>query len=137
MDDWLELTLSLWPHADRDELRTELEGMIGSHRGAAFITRTLEGEAVGFIDLSLRHDYVPGATASPVAFIEGVFVAEAFRGQGVAAELVRCAEGWARQKGCSQLASDARLENTESHAFHAATGFSEVERVVFFVKTLL
>ena len=38
--------------------------------------------------------------------------------------------------GVLVFASDAALENTESHAMHAALGFQESERVVFFRKAL-
>jgi aminoglycoside 6'-N-acetyltransferase I len=34
------------------------------------------------------------------------------------------------------MASDALLENTDSHAMHRALGFEEAERVVYFRKLL-
>ncbi|MDB5495666.1 MAG: aminoglycoside acetyltransferase [Phenylobacterium sp.] len=34
------------------------------------------------------------------------------------------------------MASDALLDNRESHAFHSAVGFEEAERVVYFRKIL-
>ena len=46
-------------------------------------------------------------------------------------------EAWAREKGCSELASDALLESAESHRMHAGLGFEETERVVYFRKELL
>jgi aminoglycoside 6'-N-acetyltransferase I len=58
------------------------------------------------------------------------------RRQGIARKLVAEAERWATVKGCSEFASDALLENTRSHAMHAALGFKESERVVFFKKAL-
>lgn len=81
-------------------------------------------------------DYVNGAESSPVAFLEGIYVAPDARRRGVARNLVVEAERWATSKGCKELASDARLENTASHAMHAALGFVETERVVFFKKAL-
>jgi aminoglycoside 6'-N-acetyltransferase I len=45
-------------------------------------------------------------------------------------------EEWTRGHGCSELASDALLDNASSHAAHAACGFEETERVVFFRKVL-
>ncbi|GBQ40877.1 hypothetical protein AA0614_2124 [Komagataeibacter saccharivorans NRIC 0614] len=42
----------------------------------------------------------------------------------------------ARQHGATELASDAELANTSSHAMHRALGFDETERVVFFRKNL-
>lgn len=43
---------------------------------------------------------------------------------------------WARSKGMSELGSDASLDNTTSHAMHAALGFDETQRVVYFRKAL-
>jgi aminoglycoside 6'-N-acetyltransferase I len=45
-------------------------------------------------------------------------------------------EAWARERGFRELASDALLENTVSHAAHAALGFEEVERAVKYRKPL-
>jgi aminoglycoside 6'-N-acetyltransferase I len=38
--------------------------------------------------------------------------------------------------GCTELALDALIENTGSHAMHEALGFVETERVVYFVTRL-
>ena len=40
--------------------------------------------------------------------------------------------GRARARGCTELVSDARLDNTAGQAAHLACGFAEAERVVFF-----
>ena len=50
--------------------------------------------------------------------------------------LVAEAERWAASVGCSEFASDALIDNTRSRAMHAALGFEETERVVFFRKAL-
>ncbi len=76
------------------------------------------------------------AKLSPVAFVEGIYVVEAARGQGVARALVGAVEAWAGARGLSELASDALLDNTDSHAMHQALGFAETERVVYFRKAL-
>jgi aminoglycoside 6'-N-acetyltransferase I len=45
-------------------------------------------------------------------------------------------EAWARALGFTELGSDALIDNLASHAFHAALGFEERERVVAFRKRL-
>jgi aminoglycoside 6'-N-acetyltransferase I len=45
-------------------------------------------------------------------------------------------ETWGRTQGCSEFASDALLENSDSHSMHRALGFEETERVVYFRKSL-
>lgn len=89
-----------------------------------------------FAEASVRQDFVNGCVTSPVAFLEGIYVRPEDRGSGIGRRLLSAVQSWALEQGCNELASDAHLENTESHAFHAAIGFEETERVVFFRKVL-
>lgn len=73
---------------------------------------------------------------SPVAFLEGIYVAAEHRRQGIAARLVDAVAAWATSLGCREFASDAPLENELSQEVHKALGFRETERVVFFRKVL-
>ncbi|KJF71022.1 aminoglycoside 6'-N-acetyltransferase [Agrobacterium arsenijevicii] len=134
LDDWSLLRHRLWPDASFVEHRAELQNLSDNEVG--FMAYDLAGVAIGFADVSLRHDYVNGCDTSPVAFLEGVYVEEAFRGQGVAAALIDEVTRWAISKGVSELASDADISNVDSHRMHAALGFEETERVVYFRKFL-
>jgi aminoglycoside 6'-N-acetyltransferase I len=49
---------------------------------------------------------------------------------------VHTAEQWAREKGCSEMASDTWLENEGSIAAHQKLGYHEADRLVHFVKRL-
>lgn len=95
------------------------------------------GSAIAFMNLSLRSEYVPGATQNPVAYIEGIYVLDEYRNQGVGTALIKFAEQWAIEHRCVELASDALIENTVSYEFHTKVGFREVERVVFFIKPVV
>jgi aminoglycoside 6'-N-acetyltransferase I len=90
---------------------------------------------VGFAELSRRR-YAEGCVTSPVGFLEGWYVMPQYRRRGVGRALVRAAEAWARDLGCSELASDTQLENTASAAAHRALGFEEVEVIRCFRKGL-
>jgi len=94
------------------------------------------GGVVGFAEASIRRDYVNGCETSPVAFVEGLYVTPHHRHGGVARALVAAVERWAKAQGLRELASDAMLDNEQSHAMHRALGFSETERVVYFRKAL-
>ena len=85
---------------------------------------------IGFAQCGLRHDYVEGAYTSPVGYLEGIYVEPAFRRCGVAAELVRACEAWARARGCSEFASDTEAENVRSIHFHLMRRVQEANRVV-------
>ncbi len=134
--EWFELARQLWPDYETDEMTDALTAIQRSPIEAAFLLRTDSRQAVGFVNLSLRYDYVPGATKRPVAYVEGIFVLAQFRQQGLGKLLIEQAEEWARQQGCSELASDVLQDNPASQAFHKKVGFDEVDRVVSFIKSV-
>lgn len=72
----------------------------------------------------------------PVAYIEGIYVKPAYQKQGIAKELVKIAENWVKEKGFTQIASDTESGNLGSIDFHTKSGFTEVERIVCFIKNL-
>jgi aminoglycoside 6'-N-acetyltransferase I len=134
---WLSLRQQLWPDSTRDEHVAEMASFLAERkRYAQFMEYDDAGAALGFIEISIRSDYVNGTDTSPVAFLEGIFVMPEARRSGVAQRLVAEAEHWAKFMGCREFASDAPLDNTASHAMHSALGFTETERVVFFKKAL-
>lgn len=106
-------------------------------RFAQFVAYDASGKALGFVEGSVRNDYVNGTSSSPVAFLEGIYVVPPARLQGVARALVASLEQWALSVGCREFASDAQLENEGSHEMHRALGFRETERVVYFRKALV
>lgn len=128
--------MELWP-ADRDEHLPEMQDCCEqAERYAQFVAYSDAGEPQGLVEIALRSDYVNGTDSSPVGFIEGVYVRPRFRRLGIAARLMQTAQQWAREQGCTEMASDAALDNTTSHAMHLALGFEETERVVYFRKPL-
>jgi aminoglycoside 6'-N-acetyltransferase I len=131
---WLALRLALWPDASEAE---HLVGMADAVARDHYVRlAVIAGSTVGFVEASRRVDYVNGTSSSPVAFLEGLYVAPAARRDWVARALVESVVTWALQGGCSELASDALLENSAAHAVHLALGFEETERVVYFRRAL-
>ena len=136
--EWLALRHKLWPEASADEHRADIETMLGhAERAVCLLVRSADGAVAGFAEVSLRHDYVNGCSTSPVGFLEGLYVVPKARRQGVARALVAAAEAWAGHHGCREFASDVLLENVESQKVHAALGFAETDRVVYFHKSLM
>jgi aminoglycoside 6'-N-acetyltransferase I len=131
-DGWLALRLALWPHCTPEEHLQEMAAFLREPRRYAQWIAYDAGDPVGLAEAAVRHDYVNGAEGSPVVFLEGIYVAPHARRRGIAGQLIARVADWARSQGIRELASDAELHNTLSHAMHAALGFHETERVVFF-----
>jgi len=129
---WAELNTALWPDRTVDEaLKERANGELPNE-----YLYFCGNEAVAFLSLSLRHDYVEGTDSSPVGYIEGIYVKPEHRGKGIAKELVGFAMKWAKEKGCTELASDCELENEASCIFHGKIGFKEANRIICFTMSL-
>lgn len=130
-----ELACQLWPDHTAEEMQVEFAEIIAK-TDAAFFLAYAEEAAIGFSQCQLRHDYVEGTDSSPVGYLEGIYVADGYRKQGVARELLSACESWAKAKGCTEFASDCELDNTQSLRFHLNVGFEEVNRIICFTKKL-
>ncbi|MGL5840031.1 MAG: aminoglycoside 6'-N-acetyltransferase, partial [Sphingorhabdus sp.] len=135
---WSEMRHALWTWdtvADHAEQASAM--YLASHPDRqAFIALDDDGKAVGFAEAILRRDYVEGCVTSPVVFLEGIYIRPEARLVGFARALADAVGQWGETRGCSEFASNALLDNIDSHSFHAAIGFEETERVVYFRKTL-
>lgn len=136
-DDFVQVAVlmtELWPDNTVEEMLEELYS--ADEAAGAFFLAEEAGEAIGFAQCQLRHDYVEGTEHSPVGYLEGVFVREPHRGNGVAKALLCACEKWAVEQGCTEFASDCELDNGGSLAFHLAAGFTEANRIICFTKKL-
>ncbi|MBP3636728.1 MAG: GNAT family N-acetyltransferase [Clostridia bacterium] len=129
-----QLASQMWEH-DPAELEPEFVDLTQASEAACFLAYDSESP-IGFAQCQLRHDYVEGCETSPVGFLEGVYVQSEHHHKGVARQLVAACEAWARSVGCTEFASDCEIDNTDSLAFHLAIGFEEVNRTIWFHKTL-
>lgn len=135
--EWLRLRLALWPHASTDEHRAEMaEQLADENLFAVFVAERGNGQLGGFLEASLRR-YADGCSTSPVGYIEGWYVDDEVRRQGVGGQLVKAAEQWALARGCQEMASDCEIDNDVSLRAHLAIGYAEVERLIHFQKSLL
>lgn len=131
---WALMRHALWPDGPIDEHRDEILVMLrgGGDDALALLAMNAAGEPVGFAEAALRHDYVNGCDSSPVLFLEGIYVEPSARLSGAARALADAVMDWGKGRGCTEMASDADLASQASHDFHAAIGFVETERVVYF-----
>lgn len=129
------LAVFLWNNHSVDELIDELSTIL-SKGTAQFFLKYENDIPVGFAQCQLRYDYVEGTETTPVGYLEGIFVKDAYRNKGYAKELLMRCEQWAKAKGCSEFASDCEMDNNNSFQFHKAMKFVEANRIICFTKKL-
>lgn len=138
IDDWVKLTHMLFPDENYGELKkTYMDYLnnIGKQREIGYLFQK-DNKNVAFMNISIRNDYVNGCDTSPVVFIESIYVLPEYRKMGIARELIKTAEEFAKEKGILQIASDCLIDNIDSELFHKSCGFKETERVIYFVKNV-
>lgn len=132
---------ALWPESSAAEHAQELAAMLASGRNgtmplAIFVAETTGGALVGFLEVGLRSHADGCDSKTPVAFLEGLYVAEAFRRKGMGKQLLIAAENWARRQGCVEMASDTWIDHITSRRVHEALGFEVVDRCVHYRQSL-
>ena len=136
-DGWLSLRRQLWPEGSQDEHLDEMQRFVDQPgRFFQLVAYDADRQPAGFAEAALRTDYVNGTDSTPVAFVEGIYVAPPYRRRGIGTMLIAAIVSWAKACDCTELASDALLDNKASQAMHAALGFEETERVVFYRKLI-
>ena len=130
-----DLAIRMWTDHDPEDLTDEYRRLALNDDAVCFI-KYVDDKPIAFAQCQLRRDYVEGTGSSPVGYLEGVFVSEGFRRRGYAAELLSECEKWAKEKGCTEFASDCELDNTDSLRFHMSMGFEEANRIICFRKDL-
>ncbi len=138
-DAWLALRRALWPQGLEAEHRREIEQFFGGELPrdpwAVLLAEDERGRLVGLAELSLRA-HAEGCRSSPVAYLEGWFVAQEARGRGAGRALVAAAESLGRSQGCSEFASDTSADNHAAAAAHRSVGFQDAGPVRCFRKNL-
>ena len=133
---WERMRDRLWP-ASAGEHAAEIAAFFaGERRDPVEVLLALEdADAIGFAEISIR-SHAEGCHSDRIAYLEGWFVEEPNRRQGVGRALVAAVEEWARAQHCTELASDTEIENEGSAAAHRSIGFEETTRIVCFRKDL-
>ncbi|MFN0138527.1 MAG: aminoglycoside 6'-N-acetyltransferase [Pyrinomonadaceae bacterium] len=134
--EWLRLRTSLWDQTSEDDHKEEMVDII-EHPDSQFVAvaDTGNGRLAGFLEASIRQ-HVEDCETENVGYLEGWFVDSDHRRQGIGAMLVGAAEDWARERGCTEMASDAEVGNTVSQQAHAQLGYTETSRLVHLRKEL-
>src|SRR6476620_1754846 len=123
LEAWVCLRQALWPDETLEEHRRNALSLLNLTKNAVvYLAREEVGDVVAFAEATLRRDYVNGCSASPVGFLEGVYVKPRCRNRGLSRLLL---EDWAVDRGCIEFASDVLLQNALGQRVHEALGFEE------------
>ena len=133
MEMWLALyTWVTDPEAEKESMR-EWFARKDAATFVAFDAASPES-LVGYADVGER-SVVEGAEGA-AAYLEAWYVRDAWRKRGIGEALIMACATWARERGYTEMGSDALLENTLSQRLHVKFGFEEKERVVHFLMKL-
>ncbi|MEZ4773117.1 MAG: GNAT family N-acetyltransferase [Bacteroidia bacterium] len=133
MPAWTAMRKILWPHTTPSDNQEEAHRIFSGYpiedeeETGAFMLEGPGGELVGFIEVSM-YATLPYYPEKPVGFVEGWYVAEAFRRKGGGRKLMEAAAEWASRRRCRVLGSDTEVWRKESVAAHTGTGFAIVHR---------
>ena len=135
--EWLRLRLALWPDPEHKlvELQAEMKEIAADQNQPVFVALHPEGGLCGMLEVSIRKE-AEGCTTNRIGYLEGWYVDTDLRGKGVGRKLVEAAESWARQQGCTEMASDTTPDYPLSPRAHAQLGYVEVQRTIHFRKDL-
>jgi len=144
-DQLARMLQALWPDASAEEHARELtlilEGKPVTTLPLVILVAELVDEAsdrtlAGFLEVDLRSHADGCDPLRPVGYIEGWYVAENHRHEGIGKKLLAAAEDWARSQGCVEVASDTWIDNEVSQRAHEALGYEVVDRCVHYRKRL-
>ncbi len=132
--EWIRMRNALWPHEIGPETIREVEEFLANFPRRpremlheVFICQRPSGGLCGMLEVSIRTT-APGCQTNHIGYIEGWYVDPDWRGKGIGRALVERAEAWAREQGCTEMASDTTPDYPTSPAAHAALGYLETER---------
>ncbi|GJM19791.1 MAG: cryptic aminoglycoside N-acetyltransferase AAC(6')-Iy/Iaa [Phycisphaeraceae bacterium] len=136
---WVRMRRELFQGEDESLLREEerqidASGTLKSQPFERFLAFA-DDVPVGFAEATIRSS-AEDCMTSPVVYLEAWFVDNPDRGSGLGRSLVEAVAAWGREHGCSEMGSDARVENSASVAAHLALGFEDAGVIRCFRRTI-
>ena len=136
VSEWLRLRKLLWDELTDAEHRDEMLDIYEHTDSQLVLVAETDGERlIGFLEASIR-PFVEDCETDNVGYLEGWFVEEDYRKNGIGGTLVEAAENWARDRDCEEMASDAEVGNELSLTAHQKLGYEETSRLVHLRKLL-
>ena len=136
LSEWFRLRRQLWDATTDDDHQAEMLDILDhSDTQLVLVADAGDGRLAGFLEASIR-PFVEDCESDNVGYLEGWYVDPDHRRRGIGRALVTAAEEWARQRGATEMASDAEIGNEQSLLAHSGLGYSETSRLVHLRKEL-
>ena len=126
---WQAMRSALYGSLNNERHQKEIEQAFASQDFFCYFLAGNGDRILGLVELASRN-IVDGCSSSPVAYLEGLYLKEEYRGKGFGKEAIGIILQWCKEKGFSELATDAELTNLKAQKFYQALGFQEIDRVV-------
>jgi len=89
--EWLRMRQALWPDHTSQEFAVHSEEILNDPMQPVFVVERSDGKLGGLLEAGTRK-YAEGCESSPVGYIEGWYVDEDLREQGIGRAMVKAAE---------------------------------------------
>ncbi len=134
-DIWLKLRMHLWPYHMSETLESEMMEILNHMDKNQIFFCFDENVCTGFIEVSIKEqvDFLP---LSKIGYIEGWYVTEEYRRQGIGKRLVNKAQKWIKSQGSQWIASDTTEDYPISPKAHLSLGFQLSEKPLHYIKRI-
>jgi GNAT superfamily N-acetyltransferase len=112
------------------EIREWIGALCGEHRQQAAFVAVLEGEILGWIEISIERRL----QSPPFALIGGLVVKNGMRSRGIGRQLCARAEAWSWELGVDKVRVTSRSTRADAHRFYLRDGYREVKTSLVFEK---
>lgn len=127
----MRLSAELGYPTDRESMLRRIQQIAGDANRTVLVG-CLEGEVVGWIDLSIEYHL----QTDLVVLIGGLVISEATRNRGIGRELCEAAEDWARGRGITRIRVRSNVIRERAHSFYLRDGYARVKTSAVFEKAL-
>ena len=115
-----------------DDIGRRLAQLEGDALRRVFVAEA-GGDVVGWVDVFVRRMLLIDSMAE----VNGLVVADGFRGQGIGERLIQAAEEWALSVGCMGMRVRSNVIRERAHRFYTERqGYEVVKQQMVFGKTL-
>lgn len=124
-NDWAQLRNKIWPDCYLADCQHDFDKYNQNIENNYCIIAYVNNDPVAFLEGRIR-DYAEGCTTDHIGYLEGWYVANAFRNLGIGKKLFLKFMEWCKSKNLAEIASDSLLDNQLSQNVHKALGFKEM-----------